>query len=86
MNFKKNWMLYVILFLMAIGLLRSNYGLLVGMVVIVFILYKLPPNKWKMMYYRYTLKRMERIRKKKKSKFKVIDGHKKEENDVPKYH
>ncbi|WNR42575.1 DoxX family protein [Paenibacillus roseipurpureus] len=71
--------------LIAIGLLMSLKALFIPIIVLgaIFLLYKLPPSRWK----KTTIRRGPERGKTKNAKFRVINGNKDHSSDdYPKYH
>jgi len=94
---KQNALFYVIVGLIAIGVLSMIASNPAGAVVpvavfgIVFLLYKFPPHKWKAFASR--AQRLEPKRRGKpdpraerRAKFRVIPGSKRDDDNIPKYH
>ncbi|HZG85103.1 hypothetical protein [Paenibacillus sp.] len=90
---------YVILGLIAVGILSSLFrnpgGMLIPIIVLggVFLLYKFPPHRWKSFSFRAKPRYAppspkEKGRKTQRAKFRVIQGSKRDDDNdnVPKYH
>jgi hypothetical protein len=79
---------YIIMGLIAIGLIVSLRVLLIPICVfgIVLLLYKFPPSRWKQKTTAYSGRRTTK-RRSKDATFRVIQGNKKSDSDdLPKFH
>jgi hypothetical protein len=76
---------YIIMGLIAIGLIVSLRALIIPICVfaLIFVLYKFPPSKWP----RFGASKDKSKRpKRKNATFRVIQGNKGNDDDTPKYH
>lgn len=82
---------YIILALIAIGILSRFVSDPAGMIIpvavfgIVFFLYKFPPGRWRRQQ-KPTPRYAKAKEKRKQVPFKVINGSKPDDDDMPKYH
>ncbi|TLS52979.1 hypothetical protein FE782_06300 [Paenibacillus antri] len=98
---KQNLLFYVIVGLIAIGILsmivRNPSGAIIPVVVLggVFLLYKYPPQRWKFLrndrrdgsgMWGASDGGVRKGRTTKRAKFRVIQGNKPDDDDKPKYH
>lgn len=78
---------YIILGLIAIGIIVSFRTLIIPILVflIIFLLYKFPPAKWAQ-FGQSLSNRSSKKPKRKNAKFRVIQGNKRDDDDRPPYH
>lgn len=78
---------YIIIGLIAIGIMVSLDDLIIPIVVLglIFLLYKFPPSRWSQLR-SFILKRKPGKINSKKAKFRVIKGNKDQDEDRPRYH
>ncbi|CAM3587293.1 hypothetical protein [Marinicrinis lubricantis] len=85
MRQNQKWIAAVIIIVMIIGIVSSVRQLLIPIIVLglIFVLYKLPPKRWKLIWTRMRLNQIQRSKQAKKAKFRVIDGNKNKDPDDP---
>ncbi|MFS1512144.1 hypothetical protein VQL36_06885 [Chengkuizengella sp. SCS-71B] len=97
MNSRQRMIFYVILGLIAIGIVSSAFtnpgSFVIPLLVfgLVFYLYKFPPKKYRNRKYEKVVKFQKKQKKRRKHRFKVIDGNKnkdekKDEEETYPYH